>query len=47
MMRDGSRVQVCSHVEEALARRTAETVARFVGVDVLPSVAGGARNDGR
>ena len=34
--RDGSRVHLCSHVDETLARRTAETVARFVGVAVLP-----------
>ena len=36
--RDGSRVHVCSHVDETLARRTAETVARFVGVAMLPPV---------
>ena len=33
---DGSRVHVCSHAEEALARRGAETIARFVGVGVMP-----------
>ena len=34
--KDGARVHLCSHVDEALARRTAETVARFVGVAMLP-----------
>jgi len=33
--RDGSRVHVCSHVDETLATESAERVARLLGVDVL------------
>ena len=45
VLRDGTRVHVCSHVEERLARRTAETIARFIGVDMLSSVSGTATGD--